>query len=113
MPDFSLQPPKPIGLNAPTLGNPWVKPTSNLNTGIVGKNYYQKPLPPNRGISVGNVRVETTKPIVVQGDASEPETEKKSVKKGFWAQRSKTEKGLIIGGALIAVVAIAMYIRKK
>ena len=109
MPDFTLYPPKPIGLNY-NLTNPYAQPKP-INTGIVSTNFYQKPPALGKPVTVGNVRVDTTKPIIIQGEPIKEDT-KQNDKKNFWASKTKKQKTLIIV-SVVAVVSLMTYIALK
>ena len=113
MPDFTLYPPKPIGLNY-NLTNPYAQ-SKPINTGIVSTNFYQKPPALGKPVTVGNVRVDTTKPVIVQGDTKTVDVEKEKEvgpKVGFWASKTKKQKTLIIV-SVVAVVSLMTYIALK
>lgn len=86
-----------------TLANPFTKP-----------NPLQKPLisPKPTTTTVGNVSVSTKSPILVETQPVKPKPLNEE-KQGFWAKRTKTQKGLIIGGAVAIIVAIVVLRKKK
>jgi hypothetical protein len=104
-----------------TLGNPYSKPPVNTLTGSTG---YQlgkpttKPLyapaPKPTTTTVGNVTVNTTKPVIVKGEdkAPEVEQEKEVGTKGFWSTKTKKQKTAIII-SVVAGVSLLAYIALK
>lgn len=111
MPQPTLQPPKPIGLNY-NLNNPYSQPKPTGGGGIVNTNYYTKPKPTDNVVTVGNVKVETKNPVVVQGSATPPiQDPVKST--GFWAKKTNKQKMMFIGVGVVAVIAIIAFSRKK
>ena len=114
MPQFTLYPPKPIGLNY-NLTNPYAQPKP-INTGIVSTNFYQKPPALGKPVTVGNVRVDTTKPVIVQGDTKTVDVEKEKevgTKVGFWASKTKKQKILIATGAVVVVALSYLLLKRK
>ena len=105
-----LTPPKPISLNY-NLANPYAQPKPT-NTGIVSTSFYQKPPALGKPVTVGNVRVDTTQPVIVQGEPVKPAPVNEE-QQGFWAKRTKTQKGLIIGGAIAVIIAVVVLRKKK
>lgn len=103
-----LQQPKPLGLSY-NLTNPYVKPKPS-NTGIVPTSYYQKPLGSTKPVAIGNVKVDTKNPVIVESDANKGQGNEitEESKTSFWEKRTKIQKGLIIGGA-VAIVAFVGY----
>ena len=103
-----------------TLGNPYSKPPVNTLTGTTGFQLGKpttKPLVSPIGkpttTTAGGVTVNTTKPVVVQGEGKLPELEKEvETKKGFWAAKTKKQKTLIII-SVVAGVSLLAYIALK
>ena len=86
-----------------TLANPFTKP-----------NPLQKPLmsPKPTTTTVGNVSVNTNKPVLIKPEPAPTEPVKEETQ-GFWAKRTKTQKGLIIGGAIAIIIAVVVLRKKK
>lgn len=75
------------------------------------QNPLSKPLYNTEPIKAGDVTITTNKPVLVEpikGDYKPLPIEEKS----FWKRITKTQKGLIIGGA-IAIVVAAVFLTKK
>lgn len=86
-----------------TLANPFTKP-----------NPLQKPLmsPKPTTTTVGNVSVNTKKPVLIETEPVKPAPVNEE-QQGFWAKRTKTQKGLIIGGAIAVIIAVVVLRKKK
>lgn len=110
-----LTPPKPINLDY-DLSNPYSKPKPT-NTGIVSTNFYQKPQGILKPVQVGNVKVDTKNPVLVEPTGlalPKPEQQQNPVESaGFWARKSNKQKAMFIGVGLIAVIAIVAFTKKK
>jgi hypothetical protein len=94
-------------LAAPTSSNPFQQQNP------LSKPLYS-PVRKPTSTTVGNVTVNTTKPVMLQtqqGDA--PITgDDLANKQGFWASKSKKQKTIIIAGG-IAILAVAYFAFKK
>jgi len=102
-----------------TLGNPYSRPPVNTLTGTTAfqfNNPLSKPLyspaPKPTNTTVGNVTVNTTKPVIVQGEGKLPEPEKEVGKIGFWSSKTKKQKTAIII-SVVAGVSLLTYIALK
>lgn len=105
-----------------TLGNPYSRPPVNTLTGTTGfqfNNPITKPLysPTTKPstTTAGGVTVNTTKPVIVQGDTKTVDVEKEKEvgsKVGFWASKTKKQKTMIIV-SVVAVVSLMTYIALK
>ena len=105
-----------------TLGNPYSKPPVNTLTGTTGFQLGKpttKPLVSPIGkpttTTVGNVTVNTTKPVIVKGEdkAQEVEQEKEVGTKGFWSTKTKKQKTAIIISVFAGVSLLAYIALKK
>jgi hypothetical protein len=84
----------------------------SLTNPYTQQNPLSKPLYNTQPIKAGDVTVTTNKPVLVEpikGDYKPLPIEEKS----FWKRITKTQKGLIIGGAIAIVVAIVVSMKKK
>jgi len=71
------------------------------------------PAPKPTSTTVGNVTVNTTKPVLLQTQqGDEPIAGDDLQKTGFWASKSKKQKTMIIVGG-VAVVSLIAYIALK
>ena len=106
-----------------TLGNPYSRPPVNTLTGTTGFQlgkpttkplYSPAPAPKPTTTTVGNVTVNTTKPVIVQGEDKAPEIEKEKEigTKGFWSSKTKKQKTAIII-SVVAGVSLLAYIALK
>jgi hypothetical protein len=96
------------------LPNPYsTKPVNPLSKPLYS------PLPKPTTTTVGNVSVNTSKPVIfttpqgstpITGDVVEPVKEEK---KGFWASKTKKQKTLIIGGVAVVAIIAVLAMRKK
>jgi hypothetical protein len=87
-------------------GNPYAKPNP------LSKPLYA-PSPKPTSTTVGNVSVNTTKPVLLQTQqGDEPIAGDDLQKTGFWASKSKKQKTMIII-SVVATVSLLTYIALK
>jgi hypothetical protein len=73
--------------------------------------YSPRPKPTNT--TIGNVTVNTTKPVIVESDLKTPALEKEvETKANFWASKTKKQKTIIII-SVVASVSLLAYIALK
>ena len=88
-------------------GNPYAKPNP------LSKPLYA-PAPKPTSTTVGNVSVNTTKPVLLQTQqGDEPIAGDDLQKTGFWASKTKKQKTMIIVGGIAVVSLIAFIALKK
>jgi type IV secretory pathway VirB6-like protein len=103
-----------------TLGNPYSKPPVNTLTGTTAfqfNNPLSKPLyspaPKPTNTTVGNVKVNTTKPVLLQTQQGDAQVTGDDLQKpGFWASKTKKQKTAIII-SVVAGVSLLTYIALK
>jgi hypothetical protein len=95
-------------LAAPNMSNPFAQ-QNPLSKPL----YAPKPKPTTT--TVGNVTVNTTKPVLLQTQqGDEPIAGNDLQKPGFWASKTKKQKTVIIAGGIAVIALIAYFtLRKK
>lgn len=93
--------------------NPLSNPLGTNMTNPLSKPLYS-PVRKPVSTTVGNVTVNTTKPVLLQTQQGDtPVAGDDLQKEGFWASKSKKQKTIIIVGAVAIVSLIAYFAFKK